>query len=133
MKNTCIIILCLLIDLAVPGQHTCLAQLPAIDSGRFVAPPARQADTRPRLRQTNNEADMLLSLLFSAYKGWFSSQDLNSCTFQPSCSSYSMQALRKHGVVMGMLKTMDRLSRCHGLARELYETDRRSGLQIDRP
>ncbi|MSR18957.1 MAG: membrane protein insertion efficiency factor YidD [Phycisphaerales bacterium] len=36
-----------------------------------------------------------------------------SCRFQPSCSVYSVQALRSHGFWRGLFLTMHRLVRCH--------------------
>jgi len=36
-----------------------------------------------------------------------------SCKFQPSCSQYALDALRKHGLVKGAAKAAWRLARCH--------------------
>jgi len=35
------------------------------------------------------------------------------CRFQPSCSEYLILAVRKHGVLRGVLKGMWRVLRCH--------------------
>ncbi len=35
------------------------------------------------------------------------------CRFYPSCSSYSLQALEKHGVARGLWLSIKRVSRCH--------------------
>lgn len=35
------------------------------------------------------------------------------CRFFPSCSSYSYEALEKHGVIKGLLLTAWRIGRCH--------------------
>jgi hypothetical protein len=45
-------------------------------------------------------------LLFSAWLG-------SSCRFQPTCSAYSIQALRQHGAAAGSYLTVARLVRCH--------------------
>lgn len=37
----------------------------------------------------------------------------NRCRFYPSCSSYSIEAIQKHGPVQGLVLTIKRLSRCH--------------------
>ncbi len=37
----------------------------------------------------------------------------NSCRFYPSCSEYSLQAFKKHGLFRGFWLTMNRLRRCH--------------------
>jgi putative membrane protein insertion efficiency factor len=35
------------------------------------------------------------------------------CRFQPSCSRYMAEALRKYGLVRGLGKGLARLARCH--------------------
>lgn len=35
------------------------------------------------------------------------------CRFEPTCSSYSLDALRSHGVMKGVGLTVRRLLRCH--------------------
>ncbi|MEW8028808.1 MAG: membrane protein insertion efficiency factor YidD [Candidatus Thiodiazotropha sp.] len=35
------------------------------------------------------------------------------CRFYPSCSSYALEALEKHGTVRGLLLSIKRISRCH--------------------
>lgn len=36
-----------------------------------------------------------------------------SCRFEPTCSVYSLQALERHGAVMGSYLTVTRIARCH--------------------
>jgi len=36
-----------------------------------------------------------------------------SCRFEPTCSHYSLQALRQHGALGGSYLTLRRLARCH--------------------
>lgn len=36
-----------------------------------------------------------------------------SCRFNPSCSDYGIQALKKHGVFKGTYLTVKRIGRCH--------------------
>lgn len=35
------------------------------------------------------------------------------CRFEPTCSSYALEALEKHGAVKGLFLSLRRLSRCH--------------------
>ncbi|MEM6885348.1 MAG: membrane protein insertion efficiency factor YidD [Verrucomicrobiota bacterium] len=35
------------------------------------------------------------------------------CRFNPTCSEYAIQALRKHGVIRGSWLAIRRISRCH--------------------
>lgn len=37
----------------------------------------------------------------------------NVCRFEPSCSRYMVECLRKDGVVRGLWRGLRRLSRCH--------------------
>ena len=37
------------------------------------------------------------------------------CRFEPSCSHYSEEAVRRHGTLWGLWLTVRRLSRCHPL------------------
>ncbi|PCJ11351.1 MAG: hypothetical protein COB04_19250 [Gammaproteobacteria bacterium] len=36
----------------------------------------------------------------------------SSCLFEPTCSEYAVQALRKYGLIQGWLKSINRISRC---------------------
>lgn len=46
---------------------------------------------------------LLLSPILPAY----------SCRFAPSCSAYGMEAIDKHGALVGSWLTLRRLLRCH--------------------
>ncbi len=36
-----------------------------------------------------------------------------ACRFYPTCSSYSSEAVKRHGFLVGITMTMKRLIRCH--------------------
>ncbi len=37
----------------------------------------------------------------------------NACRFEPTCSTYALGALERHGAVAGTLLTIGRIGRCH--------------------
>jgi len=39
----------------------------------------------------------------------------NGCRFYPTCSSYSLEAIEKHGSLRGSWLTIKRISKCHPL------------------
>jgi len=36
-----------------------------------------------------------------------------NCRFNPTCSNYALEALKKHGIILGMYYSIIRISRCH--------------------
>jgi putative membrane protein insertion efficiency factor len=38
---------------------------------------------------------------------------VSTCRFYPSCSAYSIEALKKYGVLKGSLLSLRRLAKCH--------------------
>jgi hypothetical protein len=78
-----------------------------------------------------HEWDWLAFASYRFYKKNISSQDAISCTFEPSCSTYGLHAIRNLGVLAGLGATFDRLSRCHGWNRGAYKVDVSSGLNLD--
>jgi putative membrane protein insertion efficiency factor len=54
---------------------------------------------------------VLLGLIF--YQRVISPLKPATCRFYPTCSEYSIQAVRKYGVVKGLWLTVKRLSKCH--------------------
>ncbi|MCM2309103.1 MAG: membrane protein insertion efficiency factor YidD [Sulfuritalea sp.] len=54
-----------------------------------------------------------LVLLIRAYQLAISPMLGNRCRFYPSCSEYSMEALRRHGLFKGLWLSVRRVGRCH--------------------
>ncbi len=48
------------------------------------------------------------------FQRYISPLDGPRCAFTPSCSSYGLGCVRRHGPIIGYLRTCDRLMRCHG-------------------
>lgn len=76
------------------------------------------------VKDTESETQLLLSFSFLFYKEYISSQDVDACVFQPSCSVYTMEAIEKKGTIRGLLDGFDRLLRCHLFVNESdYQLD----------
>ena len=54
---------------------------------------------------------LLLPIYF--YKGAISPLTPPSCRFTPSCSTYALEAIRKHGPFRGLYLALRRILRCH--------------------
>lgn len=78
-------------------------------------------DQYEHIHVNTNEVQFVFSGLFLFYKSFISSQDGQSCSFTPSCSVYALEAVKKQGVLKGMMNGFDRLSRCNALSPEKYE------------
>jgi uncharacterized protein len=55
----------------------------------------------------------LLSLLILAYRYSVSPLLGMHCRFHPSCSTYALEALQRHGTARGGWLALRRLARCH--------------------
>ena len=55
----------------------------------------------------------ILTALIKLYKYFISPALGNVCRFYPSCSSYALEAVERHGSVCGSYLTLKRLSKCH--------------------
>ncbi|NOS89490.1 MAG: membrane protein insertion efficiency factor YidD [Methylococcaceae bacterium] len=51
--------------------------------------------------------------LIKFYKYFISPLLGSNCRFYPSCSSYSLEALQRHGAIIGGYLTLKRLLKCH--------------------
>ena len=55
----------------------------------------------------------LLIAVIRLYKYFISPLLGSNCRFYPSCSSYSIEALERHGALIGCYITLKRLLKCH--------------------
>ena len=108
----------------MPGQESRLNQDISVLQQAFSAKPkARLTEQYTFSRDNSNELQMVLSGLFLVYKSFLSSQDNQRCSFHPSCSEYGLEAVKKFGILRGIVSTCDRLTRCNGFSPEQYEID----------
>lgn len=54
-----------------------------------------------------------LVLMIRGYQLWVSPLLPGACRYYPTCSTYAIQALEKHGVVAGTWLALRRIARCH--------------------
>jgi putative membrane protein insertion efficiency factor len=59
--------------------------------------------------------------LIKIYQALISPLTPASCRFQPSCSSYSIEALEKHGLFKGLKLMIIRIFSCHPWGRSGYD------------
>ncbi|MFP4145366.1 MAG: membrane protein insertion efficiency factor YidD [Phycisphaeraceae bacterium] len=55
----------------------------------------------------------LLILLVYAYRGTLGLFMGGCCRFEPTCSQYMIDAIRKHGPFRGTWRGLKRIARCH--------------------
>jgi putative membrane protein insertion efficiency factor len=55
----------------------------------------------------------MLIAIIKFYKYFISPLLGSNCRFYPSCSSYSLEALQRHGFIIGSYLTFKRLLKCH--------------------
>lgn len=63
----------------------------------------------------------LLIALIKLYKVLLSPIMGNACRFYPTCSSYGIEAIEKHGAIKGSYLTIKRIGRCHPLCKGGYD------------
>ena len=134
-KTLCMTIFCL-VSFFLDGQspHSSEAEQNALEQVREAFPEpegSRQIYKDIAQQETSSEVKYLLSSLFLFYKNYISSQDGQRCSFHPSCSEYSMLAIKQHGVILGVLDGFDRLTRCNALSPENYTVDPDTGKLYD--
>lgn len=55
----------------------------------------------------------LMIFFIKIYKKYLSPQFLSGCRFTPTCSSYAVESLKKHGALSGSMLLLWRLLRCN--------------------
>jgi uncharacterized protein len=90
----------------------------------FAAPAlARRAPRLVRGRAGNPRSPLAFVLggLVRLYRAGWSVRSAGLCRFEPSCSAYALEAVRRHGGVGGGLLALRRLLRCQPLSRGGYD------------
>lgn len=58
----------------------------------------------------------VLVALIRAYRALLAPHFRGACRFEPSCSAYAEEALRRHGAWRGLGLAVRRVARCHPLS-----------------
>lgn len=112
---------------------------PPSDSGKteqlqklFQASAKPQTNHNVYLAKSTNELEATSALLYTVYKNYISTQDMGSCVFHPSCSTYAIEALQNKNPIEAYLKIFDRLTRCHTFSSPgQYKPYKNTGLLYD--
>lgn len=59
--------------------------------------------------------------LIRGYRAWISPTYAPCCRYTPTCSSYALEALEKHGAWKGGLMSLWRVLRCNPFSRGGYD------------
>jgi uncharacterized protein len=65
------------------------------------------------LRVVRKMVSYLLISLVRFYQYAISPLTMASCRFTPTCSTYSVEAIKKHGPLKGLWLTIRRIARCN--------------------
>ncbi|HID32743.1 MAG TPA: membrane protein insertion efficiency factor YidD [bacterium (Candidatus Stahlbacteria)] len=63
----------------------------------------------------------VLILLLRGYQALISPFLPPSCRFQPTCSAYAIEALKKYGAIKGLILSLGRIVRCNPFSRGGFE------------
>ncbi len=72
-----------------------------------------------KIEKKHNIISLLLIVLIKIYQ--FLTPWLNCCRFTPSCSQYAIEAIRMHGVFLGIMLSTYRILRCQPYCRGGYD------------
>ncbi len=112
----------------------CKAQLSSdIQRAESLFSPPPKTSYSEFAKDSKNEIESTFSIMFVIYKDFISSQDIESCVFQPTCSVYAIECIHhEKSKFTAFLKISDRLMRCHPLiSKNSYKTDKETGKYSD--
>lgn len=126
-------ILFLLTALSLSGRESLKEQMNLIYQSIPLKAEANNHHSFFSIKKETSEWKIFLLYAFGFYKNFISSQDNSVCIFAQSCSAFSMEAIRRFGILQGLLITSDRLLRCHGPGMSQYPIDQTKRKAIDYP
>lgn len=74
-----------------------------------------------RIPRIGNPLTWLLKKLIRLYQVGISPRSAGHCRFRPTCSSYALEALEKHGLIKGCVLSVWRILRCNPFGGSGYD------------
>ncbi|TDI23507.1 MAG: membrane protein insertion efficiency factor YidD [Acidobacteria bacterium] len=97
----------------LPFCWTTIAARYVARSGRIAHPEVGLSLLRRALRRLDRQLISIWVFLLRGYRTLLSPLFAGSCRFEPSCSYYAEEAVRRHGSLRGVWLSVRRLGRCH--------------------
>jgi len=113
-----VLLLLIIVSCLVTGYGQVLPDSSSLK--KLFVPAGHSEENSTYLKNADTEMKILLSCSYFAYKEFISSQDVDACVFNPSCSTYTIKAIEKKGTLIGLLEGLDRLLRCHFFTEKNY-------------
>ena len=60
-------------------------------------------------------------IIIKFYQSFISPLIVSNCRYTPTCSTYSIDSLKKHGLIKGMFLSIKRISKCNSLFKGGYD------------
>lgn len=60
-------------------------------------------------------------IIIKFYQSFISPLIGSNCRYTPTCSTYSIDSLKKHGLIKGMFLSIKRISKCNSLFKGGYD------------
>ena len=60
-------------------------------------------------------------IIIKFYQSFISPVIGSNCRYTPTCSTYSIDSLKKHGLIKGMFLSIRRISKCNSLFKGGYD------------
>ena len=67
------------------------------------------------MAKNNSAPQIIIIIIIKGYQRFISPLLGSNCRFNPTCSSYAIQAVEQHGIIKGSWLAMKRIGKCHPL------------------
>ena len=84
----------------------------------------KSASLHSETEQTKSTVKIFINNLYKIWSKYITPYDGPKCSFYPTCSTYAIQAINKHGIIRGEIVASDRITRCNWGAADKYKIKR---------